>query len=703
MKYSFSSINIKRTGYCLVILLCGAFIETSAQKEGNIWYFGERAGLDFNSGHPVPLNNSAMYQREGCAVISDTMGNLMFYTNGQNVWNKHGAAMGTGQLLTGGQSATQSAIIAKKPGNNSLYYIFTVPDLVGTNGLRTTIVDMSLNGGNGNFTSTMNATLNAAPTEEKVTAVAHQNGKDIWIITHLWDSDAFYAFLLTENGIDKDQAVISHIGLTHQGTGLTAGYMKASPDGSKLAIITRTNNSFQLFDFNNQTGDISNPITFLTQYPKAYGIEFSPSGKMLYVSDYSTLKKVTQFDLTLPEVEMINSGIVVGTVSNAFIGAMQIAPDGKIYVSKFDSTIAVPFIADKYLGAITFPEKRGIACQFVEDDLFLGNGACILGLPTFVQSYFFQLQNFSSDSHCSGDTTRFILSNVVDLNKALWDFGDPGTGSLNQDTSFYPYHVYHAAGEYRVKLISYFAANNDTLIKAIVINPTPVINLGDDRNFCSNLPLILNATNQNSTYRWQDGSIDSTYNVSSSGTYHVTVTNEYLCASSDSVDLILVESPLVDLGNDTVLNVGETITLQVQPGYQMYTWSDGSQLNYLVIDKPGTYWVEVENNGCYESDTIQIIFESHCRVYCPNAFTPNGDGRNDTFQPIANEPLLVFHLVISSRWGTIVFTSNNLNDAWDGYYQGKLVELGAYAWFIEYQCQYTDENKVTKGTVMVIR
>ncbi len=58
MKYSFSSIDIKHAGYCLVILLCGAFIETSAQKEGNIWYFGERAGLDFNSGHPVPLSKS---------------------------------------------------------------------------------------------------------------------------------------------------------------------------------------------------------------------------------------------------------------------------------------------------------------------------------------------------------------------------------------------------------------------------------------------------------------------------------------------------------------------------------------------------------------------------------------------------------------------------------------------------------------------
>jgi gliding motility-associated-like protein len=407
--------------------------------------------------------------------------------------------------------------------------------------------------------------------------------------------------------------------------------------------------------------------------------------------------------LNLPENEMINSGIVVGTVSNTFIGALQIAPDGKIYVSKFDSTISVPFIGSKYLAAINYPEKRGIDCQFVDNDLYLGNGSCIWGLPTFVQSYFFQIQNFNIVSICSGDTTRFELANTVDLNKVLWDFDDPASGSLNLDTTFNPTHVYQNGGEYQVKLISYFAANTDTLVKTIVINQSPILDLGPDRNFCSNDPLLLDAGNHNSTYLWQDRSTDSTFKVLSSGDFYVTVTNDFQCKTSDSVSLMMVESPEVELGNDTILNVGDSIVFRLEPNYDAYQWSNGSTEDHLTVTQPGTYWVNAELNGCSTSDNVTIYFESHCQVYCPNAFTPNGDGKNDTFQTFSNEPLSSYHLIISSRWGTIVYKSSNLNDSWDGSYQGQQVELGVYAWIIEYQCQYSSEQKVLKGTVIVLK
>ena len=56
-----------------------------SQKEANIWYFGDKAGLDFNSGSPVVLTDSEMTTNEGCATISDNNGNLLFYTNGITV------------------------------------------------------------------------------------------------------------------------------------------------------------------------------------------------------------------------------------------------------------------------------------------------------------------------------------------------------------------------------------------------------------------------------------------------------------------------------------------------------------------------------------------------------------------------------------------------------------------------------------------
>ncbi len=677
--------------------------EIRAQREGNIWYFGDYAGLDFNSGQPQALTNSSMYQREGCAVISDSEGNLMFYTNGQKVWNKNGNFMPNGQSLMGNQSATQSAIIAKKPGENPFYYIFTVPKEIGNDGLRYSVVDMTLSGGGGDITGSANNTLNASPTEEKVTAVPHANGIDIWIITHLWNSDAFYAFLLTEQGIDKDLAVVSHTGLDHQGGAeYTPGYMKASPDGSKIGIVTRLNNSFQLFDFDNETGQINNPITFPSNYPRAYGLEFSPSGNMLYISDYHNGGKVVQFDLTLPPPEMVLSGIVVGTVSNDFAGALQVAPDRKIYLSKFD-TIGSEFVGDNYLGSIGFPEKRGSACNFIEDELNLGGAACIWGLPTFVQSYFVQLQDFDYINHCQNDTIHFFLTNEVELNSVVWDFGDPSSGELNHSTEFKPTHIYSSDGDYSVTLISNFNANTDTLIKTITIYPTPEVNLGDDRIFCSNDDLWLYAGTDQDEVLWQDGSTNPSFHVEASGLYFAIATNTYGCIATDTVELQMIESPIVNLGNDTVLQAGEILTLNTDSAYPPALWSNGERGYELIVTTPGEYWAVVEIEGCKGTDTIRVSYESHCKILFPNAFSPNNDGKNDFFTPISNEPIASYRLVIRNRWGTLVFTTDDLNQSWNGKFKNEKVPQGIYAWIIEFTCPYNTAIQIAKGTVMVLR
>ncbi len=698
-------ISSKSWSYLWLLTLLMLWMNGNAQREGNFWYFGDRAALDFNSGHAQVLGHSSMYQREGCSTISDSLGNLMFYTNGIKIWNRNGQPMGNGQLLSGGQSATQSAIIAKKPGSSSLYYVFTVPDpdTMGVKGLRYSVIDMSLNSGLGDFTNIVNTTLNTAPTEEKVTAVYHANKKDIWIITHLWNSDAFYAFLLTENGVDKDRPVVSHSGLFHTGSFIKmAGYMKASPDGSKIAIITRINDSFQLFDFDDEKGEVSNPLTFLSLYRKAYGLEFSPSGKMLYLSDYTNGGKVVQFDLQLPPADIVTSGIDIGFVDNDKIGALQVAPDGIIYVAKFD-TLPVGFVSDKYLGTINFPEKRGLACDFIEDDLFLVTGGSNLGLPTFVQSYFFKSQDFHAESVCAGDTVFFELTNETDLVTVLWDFGDPSSGTDNQSDMFHPYHVYQHGGTYQVQLISHFLANSDTLMKSITIFHNPNTDLGIDRTFCSNNPELLVAGADTNNYLWQDGSTDNSFWATTSGLYWVEATTNYGCQSTDSVTLTSIESPQVFLGNDTILNVGDVLELNVDPNYHPILWSDGTSGSQLLVSSPGTYWVTVENNGCAASDTIRVFFESHCQMYCPTAFTPNSDGVNDHFMPVANEDLQSYHLIVLNRWGAILFESEDIHTTWDGKYKGTWAQMGVYNWLIEYECMYSGETKIAKGTVALLR
>ena len=570
-----------------------------AQKEANIWYFGNKAGLDFNSGSPVPLTNGAMFQYEGCATISDSNGNLLFYTNGQGVWNKYHQQMENGFGLMGGQSSTQSAVIVKVPENDYLYYIFTVPEEIGEDGLRYSIVDMTQDNGLGAVIE-KNIFL-AAPTEEKVTAVKHHNNRDIWVITHLWDSDAFYVYLVTPEGLNTDP-LISEVGSFHNG-GDVHGSMKVSPDGRKLAIVYRTLRTVELFDFDIETGEISNYLPFHSDIDWAYGIEFSQDASLMYVGDYYERSRIIQFDLNAgSNDDIINSGIEIGTVSNTHLGALQMGTDGKIYVAKHDN-----LVGDHYLGVINNPEKRGLACNFVEDGLYLDGKVCYWGLPTFVQSYFYTLydQSIITENVCFGDTAFFSPAVTQYLNSVFWNFGDPDSPD-NTSEDFETYHLYSRPGDFTVQLISYFSDSTVTTYKQITVYPLPDIELGNDTTLCGN-SLTLEVNEGYALYLWQDGSTNNTFQVTESGTYWVTVTSQEGCENSDTINVSFLETPVVDLGPDQGFCEGDTLMLEVDEGYASYLWQDSSTNNTYQVTEEGTYWVTVTSqDGCENSDTVYI-------------------------------------------------------------------------------------------------
>ena len=141
----------------LIILIIFIPLLSTAQKQGNIWYFGDHAGLDFNSGVPVPLTNGQTYSPdgtliEGSAVISDSSGSLLFYTNGNKLWNKNQHVMPHGDSLLSDFSSTQAALIVPKPGSSRYFYVFTVDDFYEDNlkyGFRYSIVDICLDSGLG--------------------------------------------------------------------------------------------------------------------------------------------------------------------------------------------------------------------------------------------------------------------------------------------------------------------------------------------------------------------------------------------------------------------------------------------------------------------------------------------------------------------------------------------------------------------------
>jgi hypothetical protein len=282
------------TYIALLTLIC----QTSfSQKQNNIWYFGEDAGVSFNSGLPIALTNGVMYQTEGSAVMSDNDGNLLFFTDGVSVWNRNLVKMPNGTGLKGNSSTTQSALIVPEPGNCNIYYIFTAPSEDTITPLCYNIVDMSLDGGLGDISSKNIALY--TPVTERLTGTLQSNETDYWVVAQAYGANGFLAFSITSSGVNVTP-VISHSGplidYANGGIDDVIGYMKISYDGSKLCYANLDGSS-QLFAFDNSTGIVSNNISLVDSM--GYGVEFSPDNSKVYIATGGGPYTITQYDLSL--------------------------------------------------------------------------------------------------------------------------------------------------------------------------------------------------------------------------------------------------------------------------------------------------------------------------------------------------------------------------------------------------------------------
>ncbi|RKE02177.1 T9SS type B sorting domain-containing protein [Marinifilum flexuosum] len=454
----------------VVVLVLSSFSEIFAQGRAGVWYFGENAGLNFNVDPAAPLTDGALDTEEGCATVCNAQGDLLFYTDGITVYNKNHAVMANGDGLDGNVSATQSSIIVQQPGSSVLYYIFTVDahQNVLRNGLRYSIVDMSMNGGLGQVT-TKNVVVFRNEVCEKVTAVKHANGTDFWVLTHEWGNRRFLAYQLSAAGLAA--AVTSSVGIVHNSDRRSSiGYMKTSPNGNKLAVAIYTENMVELFDFNSSTGQVSNPIQ-ISSYTSPYGVEFSPSGEFLYVSLY-TLGELYQFNISSNNQATINSSAQLIGSGAWYYGALQLAPDNRIYLAKTNNSATGGSLN---LDVINNPDVAGAGSNFAADSKNLSGRRCWLGLPNFVTSIF--SLEFAYQFDCEGDGTEFnITSDLTNIASATWDFGD-GTSQTSNVNPFTVTHVFPASGTYDVNLeVNLISGGTDNVTQSIIINALPRAN-----------------------------------------------------------------------------------------------------------------------------------------------------------------------------------------------------------------------------------
>jgi hypothetical protein len=363
----------------LVLLAAVPAVHLCAQRQAENWYFGMQAGITFGGGFPTFLPGSQMAPMEGCASFSDQNGDLLFYCGGSAIWSRDHELMPNGDSLNAGGSCTQAALFAPWPGQDSLFYLFNpAGQYAANNSFCYSIVDLRLNNGYGDVVH-KNTPL-FGPSTEKVTAVHHANGTDVWVIGHGFGNADFYAYRITTAGIDT-VPVISTVGASHAGASWNMiGSMKVSPCGDKLALALFGEGRAELFDFDNETGIVSNPV-HLGDYAidewGLYGVEFSPNGSRLYLTQEHPALLV-QYDVAAGPPEAIIASADTIFFDNSSFGTLQNAPDKRIYVSRLGNR----------LGRINEPDELGAACHFVDSVISLLPGTGYHGLPNFISSYF---------------------------------------------------------------------------------------------------------------------------------------------------------------------------------------------------------------------------------------------------------------------------------------------------------------------------
>ncbi|NQW43632.1 MAG: gliding motility-associated C-terminal domain-containing protein [Bacteroidetes bacterium] len=585
----------------IIILLSLFFIlECNAQKEADNWFFGDYAAISFKTGNPQVLTGSALATDEGCTSISDSAGNLLFYTDGSYIWNKNHQVMTNGSGLKGNLSSTQSSIVVKKPNSYNLYYVFTLDDYVGTDGFQYSIIDINKQGGLGEVV-TKNVYLTNGLTE-KISVARSCDNNSYWIVVHEYNSNKFLSYQFDKNGLNSTP-VTTNIGSNHNHGHPTksdcSGFMKISPNSRMLAAAIGYTKKVELFDFDNASGKLSNFI-LIDNLSNPYGLEFSPNSQLLYISELYG-NNIEQFSLKSKSATTIKATKTnIGSLAGTYGGAIQIANNGKMYCGSRIS---------QYLSCVDFPNIIGSSCGFSQYNVNLVNGRCRFGFPNILPNYFSTKSTNNKiliKEGCLNKISSFSFTDSLIVTSATWYFGD----NLNsKSTKFTTVFIYKDTGTYKVKLVySHSVCAKDSLFYTVKINASPKPNLGKDTALCNLLNFKLKSNIIANKYQWNNSITDtfSNYQPKKFGT-HILKTTAICGLQNDTIKIdSLGVNQAFSLGKDTTICSNKSYALKGPNIFNRYLWNTGDTTNAITISNAGIYWLKGTNKCGESADTIQI-------------------------------------------------------------------------------------------------
>lgn len=503
----------------LIFFFSLAVINLALGQYGNRnWYFGNRAGIHFNKDGSVRvLTDGLSNVQAGNTTLSDSLGNLVFYSDGQTIWNRTHAAMDGGTNIVSSPNAIQTSSFTH---TDTIHFIAS-PD-PNSKIVQLTQVFSRRNGGDGLARPFASLSSNLT---HKIAITAPEKNR-VWMMMHKFNSDEFYRCAFTAAGlVDSANIAIGNKHGSPGNLGANEGEMTFNLTGDRLAVlIAGDNDSLELFDFDYKTGTLSNPQDLTLPLDGAnievIGVEFSPSGDLLYISladATAATNYLYQYDLTASTI----TNVLIGT--NAGIGGLQLGANGKIYVAMEGTN---------FLGRIEHPNLRGTAANFSATaiDLTRPSGKY---LPNVVKTNI-----FTFDNPCATDPVSFRFVTNDGIDSIEWNFGD-----ASSSTSYNPLvrHSYTAAGTYDVRVKVYYE-NDSTLTQTqrIQIYNTLGATLNPIANICQlAAPINLSGSPAGGRYVGKGvnpttGEFNPQLTTLGKDTIHYVVTNSQGCADTAS-------------------------------------------------------------------------------------------------------------------------------------------------------------------------
>lgn len=675
--------------FSLLLPLSGA-----AQGENNNWCYGYNIGLNFNTSPPT-FFNSNLHVKEGSTSVSDASGNLLFYSAGHTIWDRNGNVMPNGSGMSGNGpvqngvpvgSSKGGAIAIKSVANPNQYYCFSMGAVEdGPPGLWYSVVDMSLNGGLGDVVAGEKNIFLMADLSEYLATTVGGDCNSYWLVvrsSYNQSTQNYLAFKVDANGVSATPVI-------SPANTYTTG-MIFSKDGKKLYAADFAR--LAISDFNNTTGVVSSPVYIYP--PQGQGIfgnlALSPDGQKLYIAIPVTFTGyVLQYDLSLlPNTTAVENSRVQLDTAGYF--DIKTGPDGKVYLLNAHMQNSV-----FYMSAIENPNVAGTGCNlnryYIPQTVLppnsytymLFSNSIAINPPMDTVS-----RSMKDTVICFADSMRLTLP---EADQYLW-----GNGSASQSITV------HGNGTYTAHSLKGCRTYADTFR---VRFEQFGIDLGADTALCPDAAFLLAATEvAGAGYRWQNGSTGNSISIDEPGQYFVTVTKNG-CTASDTLEVGEIDPYLHIRPEDSSFCRGNAVTITANAFPEsIYTWSTGATGNSITVSQAGVYRVQAVNVcGAFSDSSVIKLTECQCEVLAPNAFSPNGDGRNDQYRIMMDCPELEqFSLAIYNRWGQRVFYTTDPEGSWDGTYSGQEATVGAYYFYLKYKHARTGDQ-VRKGDIILVR